>query len=108
MKVDSIQNVGFSVIVQANEGEDQFTINLSTGQNGQTTLTMLQNQVDLGPEPVVFSGRVPTLHVWLNIESAFRKWHILVHGMQCHQRDLDEDVNKLKEIFERCEIECVF
>jgi hypothetical protein len=56
--VNKIERVGFALVVIGNDGEEQLTICTSGGQNGQISVTIVANQVDLGPEHrVLLDGR---------------------------------------------------
>jgi len=74
MRIDKITRVGYATIVEANGGEEQFTMLTSFGQNGRCKIVVVTTQVDYGMN-ILYDGNVQSTDVKNVISYLFSKWH---------------------------------
>ena len=77
IKINSYQTIDYTTLIQGNDGEEQLSIMMSSGQNGKTAIVVVAIQVDFGLNILSGGGRVeiptnnivdwlrPVLHSWV-------------------------------------------
>jgi len=53
IKIDGFKRHAYTLLIDGNDGEEQLVIITSSGQNGQTAITVVSVQVDLGMKVLV-------------------------------------------------------
>lgn len=54
IKIDGYKRHAYTLLIDGNDGEEQLVIITSSGQNGETVITVVRVQVDLGMEVIVY------------------------------------------------------